>query len=159
MRHASKINTLGRTASHRKALMANMASSLIKHKRIKTTLAKAKALRSYVEPMLTQAKTDTTAARRLVFAKVQDKEVVKILFDEIAQKIADRPGGYTRILKLGQRVGDAAEICFIELVDYNDLMKKGEGKATKTRRRRKKKATDAAPENTASEATENSTEE
>jgi large subunit ribosomal protein L17 len=139
--------------------MANLASSLIRHKRIKTTLAKAKALRSYVEPMLTQAKTDTTAARRSVFAKVQDKEVVRILFDEIAQKIADRPGGYTRILKLGQRVGDAAEICFIELVDYNDLMKKGEGKATKTRRRRRKKATEAAPEATASEATENSTEE
>src|ERR1700712_434994 len=119
MRHGKKINHLGRTDSHRKAMLANMASSLILHKRIQTTLAKAKALRMYVEPILTKAKNDTTHSRRTAFSYLQDKEVVTILFREIAEKIANRPGGYTRIIKMENRLGDNAEMALIELVDYN----------------------------------------
>ena len=136
MRHNKKFNHLGRTASHRKAMLSNMACSLIKHKRISTTLAKAKALRVYVEPLLTKAKEDTTASRRLVFSQLKDKTVVTELFRDVAVKIADRPGGYTRILRTGFRLGDAAEMCIIELVDYNENMLKDKApkKAARTRR-------------------------
>lgn len=148
MRHGKKINHLGRTASHRSALLSNMASSLILNKRITTTVAKAKALRKYVEPLLTKAKNDTTHSRRTVFSYLQNKESVKTLFGEVASKISDRPGGYTRIIKLGEtRLGDNAEMCLIELVDFNTLYtKEGVAKKAKTRRSRKggKKATDAA---------------
>jgi large subunit ribosomal protein L17 len=138
MRHGKKINHLGRTASHRKALLANMASSLILHKRITTTVAKAKALKKYVEPLLTKAKNDSMHSRRTVFAYVQDKEVVKELFDVVADKIADRPGGYTRIIKLENRLGDNAEICMMELVDFNTLMQKDATTKKTTRRSRRK---------------------
>jgi large subunit ribosomal protein L17 len=151
MRHGVKLNRLGRTSSHRKALMSNLASQLIEHKRIVTTLAKAKALRVYVEPMLTKSKTDTTNNRRLVFAKVQSKEVIKELFSTVSEKIANRNGGYTRIIKLAPRVGDAAEMAMIELVDFNEIYtgKVGvEADKKKTRRSRAasgaKKATPAA---------------
>ena len=150
MRHNRKINHLGRKSAHRKALLSNMACSLILHKRIRTTLAKAKALRIYVEPLLTKSKNDTTHSRRTVFAYLRQKKVVTELFSEVAQKIANRPGGYTRILKLGNRMGDNAEMCMIELVDYNTTyteVKKEEVKKT-TRRRRsssaKKEETPAA---------------
>src|SRR5437868_1061963 len=119
MRHGKKINHLGRTDSHRKAMLANMASSLIQHKRITTTLAKAKALRTYVEPLITKSKNDTTHSRRTVFSYLKDKETLTILFRDVAQKVATRPGGYTRILKLENRFGDNAEMAMIELVDYN----------------------------------------
>jgi large subunit ribosomal protein L17 len=138
MRHGKKFNHLGRTASHRKAMLSNMAASLILHKRLSTTVAKAKALRKYVEPLLTKAKNDTTHSRRTVFAYLQDKESVKELFDEVSVKIANRPGGYTRILKTGYRLGDNAEMCVIELVDYNEDMLTTTGTAggaKKTRRR------------------------
>jgi large subunit ribosomal protein L17 len=138
MRHGKKINHLGRTASHRKALLANMASSLILHKRITTTVAKAKALKKYVEPLLTKAKNDNMHSRRTVFAYVQDKEVVKELFDVVADKIADRPGGYTRIIKLENRLGDNAEICMMELVDFNTLVQKDASTKKTTRRSRRK---------------------
>jgi len=121
MRHGKKINHLGRTDSHRKAMLSNMATSLILHKRITTTLAKAKALRVYVEPILTKGKNDTTHSRRIVFSYLQDKDAVTILFREIAEKIASRPGGYTRIIKLENRLGDNAEMAIIELVDYNTV--------------------------------------
>jgi large subunit ribosomal protein L17 len=121
MRHGNKINHLGRTTSHRKAMLANMATSLILHKRITTTLAKAKVLRGYVEPLLTKAKSDTTHSRRTVFSYLQDKDATSILFREIAEKIANRPGGYTRIIKLENRLGDNAEMAIIELVDYNTV--------------------------------------
>ena len=145
MRHGKKINHLGRTASHRRALLSNMASSLILEKRITTTVAKAKALRKYVEPLLTKAKSDTTHSRRTVFSYLQNKESVKELFGSVASKIAERAGGYTRIIKMADvRLGDNAEMCLIELVDFNTLYSKDEkaGKAaTKTRRsRRGKKA-------------------
>lgn len=138
MRHGKKFNHLGRTAPHRSAMLSNMASSLIFNKRITTTVAKAKELRKYVEPILTKAKDDTTHSRRVVFSYLNNKESVKVLFDEVATKIADRPGGYTRILKMGNRLGDNADMCIIELVDYNELMleEKGEAK-TKTRRSRR----------------------
>ncbi len=145
MRHRKKFNHLSRTSSHRKAMLSNMASSLIMHKRIKTTLAKAKALRMYVEPLINKSKTDNTHSRRIVFSHLQNKEAVSELFREISEKVADRPGGYTRILKLGNRLGDAAEICYIELVDYNEnmLSAKAEGEKKKVRRSRRggKKAT------------------
>ena len=150
MRHGKKINHLGRTAAHRKAMLSNMAASLILHKRLSTTVAKAKALRKYVEPLLTKSKNDTTHSRRTVFAYLQEKEAVKELFDEVAAKIANRPGGYTRILKTGLRLGDNAEMCVIELVDYNEdmLATTGAAGAKKTRRRgaggAKKKAEGAA---------------
>ncbi len=150
MRHGKKINHLGRTAPHRSAMLSNMACSLILHKRITTTLAKAKALRKFVEPIITKSKEDSTTNRRTVFADLQNKEVVTILFREISQKVADRPGGYTRIIKTGNRMGDNAEMCFIELVDYNELMlneKSGKkaAKATTRRGRTTKKKADAAP--------------
>ena len=139
MRHNKKINHLGRTNTHRNAMLSNMACSLIKHKRIFTTVAKAKALRKFVEPLITKSKEDTTHSRRVVFSNLQDKYAVTELFKEVSQKIGDRPGGYTRILKTGNRLGDNAAMCFIELVDYNENMLKTATakKATKTRRSRK----------------------
>jgi len=136
MRHNKKFNHLGRTASHRSAMLANMAISLIMHKRITTTVAKAKALKKYVEPLITKAKEDSTNSRRVVFSYLQNKEAIKELFGTVAEKVGDRPGGYTRIIKLGFRQGDAAQICFIELVDFDPEMAKGETKK-KTRRSRK----------------------
>src|ERR1700753_4013128 len=137
MRHGKKVNHLGRTDSHRKAMLSNMTSSLILHKRITTTLAKAKALRVYVEPILTKAKNDTTHSRRTVFSYLQDKDAVSILFREIAEKIATRPGGYTRIVKMENRLGDNAEMAMIELVDYNTVygtdVAKTEKKSTRRR--------------------------
>ena len=145
MRHNRKINHLGRTSTHRKAMLANMASSLIKHKRIFTTTAKAKALRKYIEPLITKSKEDTTHSRRVVFSNLQDKYAVTELFQEISQKVAERPGGYTRILKTGNRLGDNAAMCFIELVDYNEnMLKDTKKKATKARRSRKKSTSEAA---------------
>ena len=146
MRHNKKFNHLGRTASHRSAMLSNMACSLIKHKRITTTVAKAKALKKFVEPLITKSKEDTTNSRRVVFSNLQDKIAVTELFKEISVKIADRPGGYTRIIKTGNRLGDNAEMCFIELVDYNENMAKEKvaKKATRTRRS-KKTAAEAAP--------------
>lgn len=146
MRHGKKINHLSRTASHRRAMLSNMASSLIQHKRITTTVAKAKALRKFVEPLLTKAKDDSTNSRRVVFSYLQDKESVTTLFNEVAEKIADRPGGYTRIIKTGNRLGDNADMCIIELVDYNELLlgdTKEEKKTTRRSRRGGKKATEA----------------
>ena len=138
MRHGKKDNHLGRTASHRKAMLSNMASSLILHKRIETTLAKAKELRKYVEPLLTRAKDDSTHNRRVVFSYLNDKESTKELFGVVSDKIADRPGGYTRIIKLGSRLGDAAETALIELVDFNDaLLLANADKPAKTRRSRR----------------------
>ena len=147
MRHNKKFNQLGSTASHRNAMLANMACSLIKHKRITTTVAKAKALKKFVEPLITKAKDDTTNSRRVVFSNLQDKYAVTELFKEISVKIADRPGGYTRIIKTGNRLGDNAEMCFIELVDYNENMAKEKvaKKATRTRRSKKAAATEATP--------------
>ncbi|MGN0309864.1 MAG: 50S ribosomal protein L17 [Bacteroides sp.] len=155
MRHNKKFNHLGRTASHRNAMLANMACSLIKHKRITTTVAKAKALKKYVEPLLTKSKNDTTNSRRVVFSYLQDKYAITELFKEISVKIADRPGGYTRIIKTGNRLGDNAEMCFIELVDYNENMAKDKVAKKTTRTRRSKKnapaAEAAAPEAPATE--------
>ena len=144
MRHNKKFNHLGRTASHRASLLANMASSLIMRKRITTTLAKAKALKKYVEPLITRSKNDTTTSRRVVFRYLQDKYAVKELFGEVAARVADRPGGYTRVIKLGTRQGDAASVAFIELVDFNENMAKTPKAEKKTRRSRSKKATAAA---------------
>mgnify|MGYP000011630877 CR=1 FL=1 len=139
MRHGDKINNLGRTSSHRKALLSNMACSLIEHKRIFTTLAKAKALRLFVEPIITKSKNDTTHARRMAFADLKSKEAVSTLFKDVAVKVGDRKGGYTRIIKTGNRQGDAAEMALIELVDYNEIYSSGKGAAktekTKTTRR------------------------
>lgn len=150
MRHQKSINHLGRTSSHRAAMLSNMASSLIMHKRISTTIAKAKALRGYVEPLITRAKVDSTHSRRVVFSYLQDKEAVTELFRDISVKVADRPGGYVRILKTGFRLGDNADMCIIELVDYNEnLLNLKDTTARKSVRRRKpaaKKATDAAVE-------------
>ena len=151
MRHNKKFNHLGRTASHRNAMLANMACSLIKHKRITTTVAKAKALKKYVEPLLTKSKNDTTNSRRVVFSYLQDKYAITELFKEIAVKIADRPGGYTRIIKTGNRLGDNAEMCFIELVDFNENMAK-EKVAKKTTRTRRSKKNAPAAEAAATEA-------
>ena len=159
MRHNKKFNHLGRTADHRAALLSNLAVALIlnQHKRITTTLAKAKALKKYVEPLITRSKNDTTNSRRVVFRYLQNKEAVTELFKEISVKVADRPGGYTRVIKLGTRQGDAAQIAFIELVDYNENMAKApKAEAKKTRRsRRSTKKADApaeAAENVAEEA-------
>lgn len=146
MRHNNKNNNLGRKSAHRKSMLSNMAASLILHKRIKTTTAKAKALRVFIEPILTKAKEDSTHSRRHAFMYLQDKEAVTELFREISPKISDRPGGYTRILKLGTRLGDAAEVCFIELVDFNEVMLAatgaGEAKAGRRSRRGAKKKSD-----------------
>jgi large subunit ribosomal protein L17 len=150
MRHNNKNNNLGRKSAHRKAMLSNMASSLILHKRIKTTTAKAKALRVFIEPILTKSKEDSTHARRLAFTSLQDKDAVTTLFREVSPKISDRPGGYTRILKIGTRAGDAAEMCYIELVDFNEIMLTGSGTgeaktARRSRRGTKKKSEEAAP--------------
>ena len=146
MRHNKKFNHLGRTASHRGALLANLAVSLIMHKRITTTLAKAKALKRYVEPLITRSKEDTTNSRRVVFSYLQDKYAVTELFKEVSAKVANRPGGYTRVIKLGTRQGDAAPIAFIELVDFDENMAKTPKAAKKTRRSRKPATkADAAP--------------
>jgi large subunit ribosomal protein L17 len=164
MRHGKKINHLGRTSSHRKAMLSNMAASLIKHKRINTTLAKAKALRVYVEPLITKSKEDSTHNRRTVFAYLRDKEAVTELFRTVSPKVADRPGGYTRIIKMQNRLGDNAEMAYIELVDFNELLlavkaEKSGAKTKSTRRGRsttkKVEPTAAAPkaEETSSEKT------
>ncbi len=148
MRHRKKVNHLGRKSAHRKALLSNMAASLILHKRLNTTIAKAKALKVYVEPLITKSKDDSTHSRRIVFSYLEDKHAVSELFREIALKVANRPGGYTRILKTGFRQGDGAEMCMIELVDYNPmLLKKGEGDQSKKTRRagRRKKTEEDAP--------------
>jgi large subunit ribosomal protein L17 len=140
MRHGKKINHLGRTASHRKAMLSNMATSLIQNKRIVTTVAKAKALRKYVEPIINRSKTDTTHSRRMVFRYLQDKESVNILFNEVSERVADRDGGYTRILKTGNRLGDNASMCVIELVDFNEsMLKESKSKRSRTRRGRRGK--------------------
>jgi large subunit ribosomal protein L17 len=142
MRHKKNFNHLGRKVGHRKAMLSNMASSLIMHKRIETTTAKAKALKRYVEPLITRSKDDTTHSRRMVFRYLQDKEAVTELFREVGAKVADRPGGYTRIIKLGNRLGDNADMCLIELVDFNEIMlgEKAAAKKTTSRRRRGSKS-------------------
>ena len=145
MRHGKKTNHLGRKTAHRKAMLANMACSLIEHKRINTTVAKAKALKMFVEPMITKSKEDTTHNRRIVFSKLRSKEAVSELFREVAPKVGDRPGGYTRVIKLGSRKGDAAEMAMIELVDYNEIYGVDKPKKKKSTRRAGKKNTDAAP--------------
>lgn len=159
MRHQKVINHLGRTSSHRKAMLANMAVSLIIHKRITTTTAKAKVLKTYVEPLITKSKEDSTHSRRVVFSYLNDKTAVAELFREISPKIADRPGGYTRILKTGNRIGDNAEMCILELVDYNEAMLGG-GEAAKPkaarRRRSSKKTSEAAAGKTKKAVTEKS---
>ena len=137
MRHNKVINHLGRTSSHRKAMLSNMATSLILHKRITTTTAKAKALRTFVEPLITKSKEDSTHSRRIVFSYLKDKTAVAELFREVSPKVAERPGGYTRILKTGNRIGDNADMCILELVDYNEAMLGGEAAKTKTTRRRR----------------------
>ena len=164
MRHGDKINNLGRTASHRQALMMNLACALIENKRIFTTLAKAKALRTYVEPLITKSKEDSTHSRRTVFSYLKNKEAVSTLFKDVAGKVADRKGGYTRIIKTGNRLGDAAEMAMIELVDFNDIYSNGKkaGEATKaktTRRSRAKKSTAKVADAAASSAEEAKTEE
>jgi large subunit ribosomal protein L17 len=148
MRHGDKVNNLGRKSSHRKAMISNMACSLIRHKRINTTIAKAKALKVFVEPLLTKSKTDSTHSRRVVFSYLQDKEVVTELFREVAPKIATRNGGYTRIIKTGYRLGDNAEMCLIELVDFNEIYSNDSAKKTTRRSRRggTKKTTDSVTE-------------
>ena len=149
MRHNRKVNHLGRTKAHREAMLANMASSLIKHKRIFTTTAKAKSLRKYIEPLITKSKDSSVHSQRIVFSSLQDKYAVKELFTEISSKVMDRPGGYTRIIKTGLREGDNAAMCFIELVDYNENMlktAKTRKQSTRTRRSRKKSAVDATVE-------------
>ena len=148
MRHKKNFNHLGRKPAHRKAMLSNMACSLIKHKRIQTTTAKAKALKRYIEPLITRSKDDSTHSRRVVFSYLQDKETVAELFRDVAVKVADRPGGYTRIIKLGNRLGDNADMCIIELVDFNEtlLAEKAATKKTTSRRRRgAKKKTEEAP--------------
>ena len=141
MRHGKKFNHLGRKAAHRKAMLSNMACSLIDHKRINTTVAKAKALKQYVEPLITKAKNDSTHSRRVVFSYLRQKETIKELFGAVSTKVGDRPGGYTRIIKTGNRLGDNAEMCMIELVDFNDVYTNGKDKKkTKTRRRKKSTA-------------------
>ena len=144
MRHGKKINHLSRKTAHRSAMLANMACSLIEHKRINTTLAKAKALRKYVEPLITKSKDDTTHNRRVVFSYLKDKKASSTLFRDVAPKISDRPGGYTRIIKLNNRLGDNAEMAMIELVDFNELLTKDQVKKKKTRRRGGKKTTSSA---------------
>jgi large subunit ribosomal protein L17 len=156
MRHGDKINNLGRKSAHRKAMLSNMACSLILHKRINTTLAKAKALRTYVEPLITKSKEDSTHSRRTVFAYLGNKEAVSMLFKDIATKVADRPGGYTRILKTGHRLGDNADMCFIELVDFNEnmLAAKAPAKAKTSRRGGKKKVAETKAEAKNEESTD-----
>jgi large subunit ribosomal protein L17 len=145
MRHGKKINHLGRKTAHRKSMLANMACSLIEHKRINTTVAKAKALRQFVEPLVTKSKNDTTHNRRIVFARLRQKEAVTELFREVAAKVGERPGGYTRIIKLGNRLGDNADMAMIELVDYNEIYNAGKVTKKKSTRRGRTKKTDVAP--------------
>ena len=153
MRHNKKFNHLSRTADHRRAMLANMAISLIMHKRITTTLAKAKALKQYVEPLITRSKDDTTNSRRVVFSYLQNKYAITELFKNVAEKVGDRPGGYTRIIKLGTRKGDGASVCFIELVDFDEnMLKTPKTGAKKTRRSRKSSAKAEAPVEAAAEA-------
>ena len=159
MRHNKKFNHLGRTASHRASMLSNMYVSLIMHKRITTTLAKAKALKKYVEPLITRSKNDTTTNRRVVFRYLQDKYAVKELFGEVANKVADRPGGYTRVIKLGTRLGDAAEMAFIELVDFDENMAKTPKAEKKTRRSRRSRSKQNDVEQAASTDTEKAVEE
>ncbi len=155
MRHGKKFNHLGRKTAHRKAMLSNMACSLIEHKSINTTIAKAKALRGFVEPLITKSKTDSTHSRRLVFSSLQNKDAVTELFREIAPKVADRPGGYTRIIRTGYRLGDNAEMCMIELVDFNEIYTNEKAKSTTRRSRRGGGAkAAAASEETVVEATE-----
>ena len=156
MRHGKKFNHLGRKAAHRKAMLANMACSLIEYKRIKTTLAKAKALRLYVEPLITKSKNDTTHSRRMVFSYLKQKEVVTELFGDVASKVAERPGGYTRILKLGNRLGDNAQMAFIELVDYNETYTTDKPTKKKTRRRSSSKIIESVAEEITEEVKEES---
>lgn len=160
MRHGKKINHLGRKTAHRSAMLANMACSLIEHKRINTTVAKAKALKQFVEPLVTKSKEDTTHNRRIVFSKLRDKNALSELFREVAPKVGDRPGGYTRIIKLGNRLGDNADMALIELVDYNEIynVNKPEKKKS-TRRAGRKKAADTAQATPAPEASEKKSDE
>ena len=157
MRHGKKINHLGRQTAHRKAMLANMACSLIEHKRINTTVAKAKALKQFVEPMITKSKSDTTHNRRIVMARLRQKEAVTELFRDVATKVGDRPGGYTRIIKLGNRLGDNADMAMIELVDFNTIYStaKKEVKKASTRRGKSKKADETVAETPATESTDN----
>ena len=157
MRHRKKFNHLGRKTAHRKAMLSNMAISLIEHKRIKTTVAKAKALRSFVEPLINRAKDDTTHSRRMVFRKLQNKHAVSELFREISQKVAEREGGYTRILKTGTRLGDNAEMCIIELVDYNETY--FSEKSTQTKKKRTRRGKSKTPAETKVTETKAETEE
>lgn len=152
MRHQKNFNHLSRKSAHRDAMLSNMANSLILHKRIKTTTAKAKALRTYIEPLITKSKEDTTHSRRIVFSYLKNKEAVNELFREVSTKIASRPGGYTRILKLGKRLGDSADMCIIELVDYNELMLAAKDESTqKTGRKRRRRKSSAGEKTGASE--------
>ncbi|MCA1764529.1 MAG: 50S ribosomal protein L17 [Flavobacteriales bacterium] len=146
MRHGKRNNALSRTASHRKSMLSNMACSLVEHKRITTTVAKAKALRKFVEPLITKSKTDSTHSRRVVFSNLKSKYAVNELFREVAPKVANREGGYTRIIKTGTRLGDAAEMCMIELVDFNELMLKESKSKTRRSRRGGKKSSGASTE-------------
>ncbi|MGL4583866.1 MAG: 50S ribosomal protein L17 [Flavobacterium sp.] len=157
MRHGKKINHLGRKAGHRNSMLANMACSLIEHKRINTTVAKAKALKQFIEPLVTKSKTDDTHNRRVVFSYLRDKDAVTELFREVAQKVGDRPGGYTRIIKLGNRLGDNADMAMIELVDFNEIynVAKKDAKKSSTRRGKKKAADAPATEVTSTEAESN----
>ncbi|EEK15018.1 ribosomal protein L17 [Capnocytophaga gingivalis ATCC 33624] len=159
MRHGDKINNLGRTAAHRKSMLANMACSLIQHKRINTTLAKAKALKVFVEPLITKSKEDTTHNRRIVFSRLHNKYAVTELFKNISVKVANRPGGYTRIIKLGNRLGDNAEMALIELVDYNEVGYSPKGTAKKKSTRRSRGGKKAAAEQAAPEAKEGNSSE
>jgi len=159
MRHGNKVNALGRKTAHRKAMLSNMACSLIEHKRIVTTLAKAKVLRGYVEPLITKSKSDTTHSRRVVFSYLKSKEAAAELFREVAPKVMDRPGGYTRIIKLGKRLGDNAETAMLELVDFNELLIGGGDTKKKTRRRGGKKSTPAKAAAPAKEEAPAATEE
>ncbi|MFK5982792.1 MAG: 50S ribosomal protein L17 [Flavobacteriaceae bacterium] len=153
MRHGKKVNHLGRQTAHRKAMLANMACSLIEHKRINTTVAKAKALKQFVEPLITKAKNDTTHNRRIVFGRIRQKEAVTELFKEVSVKVGDRPGGYTRIIKLGNRLGDNADMAMIELVDYNEIYNAGKAvKKKSTRRSRRGSSKPAAAPVTTTEA-------
>lgn len=154
MRHGKKDNHLGRTSTHRSAMLSNMASSLILHKRISTTVAKAKELRKFVEPLITKAKNDTTHSRRTVFSYLQNKESVTVLFEEVSDKVNNRPGGYTRIIKMENRLGDNADMCIIELVDYNEALLKDVAAPAKAKTRRSKKATDAPIAKSSTESTE-----
>tara|TARA_R110002020_G_scaffold62599_3_gene167280 strand:+ start:1837 stop:2319 length:483 start_codon:yes stop_codon:yes gene_type:complete len=160
MRHGKKINHLGRKTAHRKSMLANMACSLIEHKRINTTVAKAKALKQFVEPIVTKSKEDTTHNRRMVMSKLRQKDAVTELFRDVAVKVGDRPGGYTRIIKLGNRLGDNADMALIELVDYNEIYNSdGAAKKKSTRRAGRKKSTEAKTEAPAKETKANDEEE